>query len=67
MPAQVPFEPVSVWPSTVLPAIVGSVELDGAAATTTPVWALVADALPPVLVPVTITRIVLPTSPDATT
>ena len=62
VPVQVPLPAVSVWPSFAVPLIVGATVLTGAVGATTPVWAAVADELPPAFVPVTTTRIVPPTS-----
>ena len=64
VPAQVPLLAVSVWPSWGVPVIVGGVELAGGSAATLVVGELVAVAFPAELVPVTLTRMVEPTSAE---
>src|SRR6476660_407176 len=62
VPVQVPSATVRVRPSRFVPEMVGSAVLAGAAGLTTAVWAEVTGVVPPELLAVTTTRIVLPTS-----
>jgi hypothetical protein len=65
-PLQLPVEAVSVWPTTVLPLIVGSAVFVGGA-TTAGVGLEVATDEPLLLEAVTLTRRAWPTSPDTGT
>jgi hypothetical protein len=62
VPAQLPVETVSVWPTVACPEIVGAEVEEGATAETAAVGALTAEAVPALFDAVTVTRIVLATS-----
>src|SRR6476659_5669737 len=64
-PLHVPFDAVSVSPTTASPSIVGGVTFAGADAAITGVAADVPGADPSGVVAVTVTRMVPPMSPDA--
>jgi hypothetical protein len=64
VPAHVPVDAVNVWPSVVVPVIVGRAVLTGAAAATTVVADDVLHVDPPLLVAVTSTLNVSPTNPE---